>query len=87
MSWNPITQKPEDDISIEVEGRNVNDDSDHIVTKVQGNISSVIIDKLKPRQQYMCRVRVNTRSPGEWSDYLYAWTYSDSKYLDSLLSF
>ncbi|XP_019372578.1 PREDICTED: angiopoietin-1 receptor [Gavialis gangeticus] len=78
LSWNPITQKPEDDISIEVEGKNVNDDSDYIVTKVQGNISSVIIDKLKPRQQYMCRVRVNTRSPGEWSDYLYAWTYSDT---------
>ncbi|PKK24944.1 TEK tyrosine kinase, endothelial [Columba livia] len=40
-------------------------------------MSTLIIKDLEPRQQYMCRVRVNTRSQGEWSNYLYAWTFSD----------
>ncbi|KAM9138438.1 angiopoietin-1 receptor isoform 6-T6 [Pangshura tecta] len=80
LSWQPIAQKPEDDLLVEVERTSVNDnsgDQDNIITSVPGNISTLVIGDLEPRQQYRCRVRVNTRSEGEWSDYLYAWTYSD----------
>ncbi|XP_032639797.1 angiopoietin-1 receptor isoform X3 [Chelonoidis abingdonii] len=80
LSWQPIAQKPEDDLLVEVERTSVNDnsgDQDNVITGVPGNISTLVIGDLEPRQQYRCRVRVNTRSEGEWSDYLYAWTYSD----------
>ncbi|XP_044877545.1 angiopoietin-1 receptor isoform X5 [Mauremys mutica] len=80
LSWKPIAQKPEDDLLVEVERTSVNDnsgDQDNVITGVPGNISTLVIGDLEPRQQYRCRVRVNTRSDGEWSDYLYAWTYSD----------
>uniref|UniRef100_A0A674KDY3 receptor protein-tyrosine kinase n=1 Tax=Terrapene triunguis TaxID=2587831 RepID=A0A674KDY3_9SAUR len=81
LSWQPIAQKPEDDLLVEVERTSVNDNSGDEdrpdITHVPGNISTLVIDDLEPRQQYRCRVRVNTRSEGEWSDYLYAWTYSD----------
>ncbi|XP_073201652.1 angiopoietin-1 receptor isoform X11 [Lepidochelys kempii] len=80
LSWQPIAQKPEDDLLVEVERTRVNDNSGDeisVITRVPGNISTLVIDDLEPRQQYRCRVRVNTRSEGEWSDYLYAWTYSD----------
>ncbi|XP_039401232.1 angiopoietin-1 receptor isoform X5 [Mauremys reevesii] len=80
LSWKKIAQKPEDDLLVEVERTSVNDNSgvqDNVMTSVPGNISTLVIGDLEPRQQYRCRVRVNTRSDGEWSDYLYAWTYSD----------
>ncbi|XP_065405743.1 angiopoietin-1 receptor isoform X6 [Chrysemys picta bellii] len=81
LSWQPIAQKPEDDLLVEVERTSVKDNSGDEdrpdITHVPGNISTLVIDDLEPRQQYRCRVRVNTRSEGEWSDYLYAWTYSD----------
>ncbi|KAG6928987.1 TEK receptor tyrosine kinase [Chelydra serpentina] len=80
LSWQPIAPKPEDDLLVEVERTSVTDNSGDeisVITRVPGNISTLVIDDLEPRQQYRCRVRVNTRSEGEWSDYLYAWTYSD----------
>uniref|UniRef100_A0A8C0BBU9 receptor protein-tyrosine kinase n=1 Tax=Buteo japonicus TaxID=224669 RepID=A0A8C0BBU9_9AVES len=79
LSWHPLTLRAEDDIRVEVERKSVNDNGDEssVITQVPGNTSTLIIKDLEPRQQYMCRVRVNTRSQGEWSNYLYAWTYSD----------
>lgn len=81
LSWHPLTLRTEDDIRVEVERKSVNDNGDEssVITQVPGNMSTLIIKDLEPRQQYMCRVRVNTRSQGEWSNYLYAWTFSDSK--------
>ncbi|NXW51010.1 TIE2 protein, partial [Nyctiprogne leucopyga] len=79
LSWHPLTLRTEDDIRVEVERKSVNDNGDEssVITQVPGNMSTLIIKDLEPRQQYMCRVRVNTRSQGEWSNYLYAWTFSD----------
>ncbi|NXT14705.1 TIE2 protein, partial [Prunella fulvescens] len=79
LSWHPLTLRTEDDIRVEVERKSVNDNGDEssVITQVPGNMSTLIIKGLEPRQQYMCRVRVNTRSQGEWSNYLYAWTFSD----------
>ncbi|XP_071586284.1 angiopoietin-1 receptor isoform X2 [Heliangelus exortis] len=80
LSWHPLTLRTEDDIRVEVERKSVNDNGDEssVITQVPGNMSTLIIKDLEPRQQYMCRVRVNTRSQGEWSNYLYAWTFSDT---------
>ncbi|XP_062455143.1 angiopoietin-1 receptor isoform X3 [Rhea pennata] len=82
LSWHPLTLRTEDDIHVEVERKSVNDNGDEssVITQVPGNMSTLIIKDLEPRQQYMCRVRVNTRSQGEWSNYLYAWTFSDTPY-------
>ncbi|KAI6058481.1 Angiopoietin-1 receptor [Aix galericulata] len=79
LSWHPLMLRTEDDIRVEVERKSVNDNGDEssVITQVPGNMSTLIIKDLEPRQQYMCRVRVNTRSQGEWSNYLYAWTFSD----------
>ncbi|XP_054253608.1 angiopoietin-1 receptor [Indicator indicator] len=78
LSWHPLTLRTEDDIRVEVERKSVNDNGESsVITQVPGNMSTLIIKDLEPRQQYMCRVRVNTRSQGEWSNYLYAWTFSD----------
>ncbi|OXB66128.1 hypothetical protein ASZ78_012471 [Callipepla squamata] len=79
LSWHPLTLRTDDDIRVEVERKSVNDNGDEssVITQVPGNMSTLIIKDLEPRQQYMCRVRVNTRSQGEWSNYLYAWTFSD----------
>ncbi|XP_018412033.1 PREDICTED: angiopoietin-1 receptor isoform X1 [Nanorana parkeri] len=45
--------------------------------KTPGNKTGIIIDNLKPRTLYQCRVRVDTKSQGEWSEPMFAWTYSD----------
>ncbi|KAM3846638.1 angiopoietin-1 receptor [Vipera latastei] len=80
LSWQPINQHLEEDICIEVENKNVVDGNGEHTTIIQllGNKTSLVIDKLRPRHKYMCRVRVNNKSKGEWSDYLAAWTFSDS---------
>ncbi|XP_063996204.1 angiopoietin-1 receptor isoform X2 [Pogoniulus pusillus] len=82
LSWHPLTLRTDDDIRVEVERKSVSDNGDEssVITQVPGNMSTLIIKDLEPRQQYMCRVRVNTRSQGEWSNYLYAWTFSDTAY-------
>ncbi|XP_053159370.1 angiopoietin-1 receptor [Hemicordylus capensis] len=81
LSWVPLVQHTENDIRIEIETKSVTDKSvnvrENIVTSLQGNLSTQVIANLEPRHQYMCRVRINSASPGEWSDYMYAWTYSD----------
>ncbi|NXG36898.1 TIE2 protein, partial [Dromaius novaehollandiae] len=79
LSWHPLTPRTEDDIHIEVERKSVNDNGgkNSVITQVPRNVSTLIIKDLEPRQQYVCRVWVNTRSQGEWSNHLYAWTFSD----------
>ncbi|XP_061487349.1 angiopoietin-1 receptor isoform X3 [Rhineura floridana] len=79
LSWQPLGQDLEDDIHIEVERKSADDKNGEVTTVIQlpGNESTLVIDNLEPRHQYKCRVRVNSKSEGEWSDYLYAWTFSD----------
>uniref|UniRef100_A0A6J0U0K4 receptor protein-tyrosine kinase n=2 Tax=Amniota TaxID=32524 RepID=A0A6J0U0K4_9SAUR len=79
LSWQPVAQHLEDNVEIEVERKSVHDmdGESAIVIRLPGNQSSLIMDNLKPRHQYVCRVRVNSKSEGEWSDNLYAWTFSD----------
>lgn len=45
--------------------------------KVPGNLTSVLLINLHPREQYIVRARVNTKAQGEWSEDLTAWTLSD----------
>lgn len=54
--------------------------SDQQNIKVPGNLTSVLLNNLQPREQYVVRARVNTKAQGEWSEDLIAWTLSDSKY-------
>ncbi|XP_066474655.1 angiopoietin-1 receptor [Tiliqua scincoides] len=83
LSWLPVFQHLENDVRIEIERNVVNDNSmskeNTISFRLPVNQSSLILDNLAPRHQYMCRVRVNSETvvEGEWSHYLYAWTYSD----------
>ncbi|XP_013917344.1 PREDICTED: angiopoietin-1 receptor [Thamnophis sirtalis] len=79
LSWQPINQHLEEDIRIEVENKSVVDVNGEHTTTIQlpGNQTSLVIDRLEPRHKYMCRVRINSKSKGEWSDYLSAWTFSD----------
>lgn len=53
--------------------------SDQQNIKVPGNLTSVLLNNLNPREQYIVRARVNTKAQGEWSEDLIAWTLSDSK--------
>ncbi|XP_058026593.1 angiopoietin-1 receptor isoform X2 [Ahaetulla prasina] len=79
LSWQPINQHLEEEICIEVENKSVVDVNGEHTTTIQllGNQTSLLIDRLEPRHKYMCRVRINSKSKGEWSDYLSAWTFSD----------
>ncbi|XP_015273635.1 PREDICTED: angiopoietin-1 receptor [Gekko japonicus] len=79
LSWEPFIQPFEDDVHVEVEMKSVNYRNGDSTTWVSlpGNESMLIIENLEPRHQYMCRIRVNSKSQGEWSTYLYAWTFSD----------
>ncbi|KAB1280553.1 Angiopoietin-1 receptor [Camelus dromedarius] len=67
----------EDDFYVEVERRSVQMNSDQQNIKVPGNLTSVLLNNLHPREQYIVRARVNTKAQGEWSEDLIAWTLSD----------
>ncbi|XP_038625629.1 angiopoietin-1 receptor [Tachyglossus aculeatus] len=80
LTWQPIFPSSDDDFYVEIEGRCLNDNTEQkntITRKVPGNKSWELLDNLLPRQKYVFRARVNTKSQGEWSDYLVAWTLSD----------
>ncbi|XP_060093170.1 angiopoietin-1 receptor isoform X1 [Heteronotia binoei] len=79
LSWQPFIQPFEGEVHVEVEMKSVNDRNGDSTTcfSLPGNESTLIIEHLEPRHQYMCRIRVNSKSQGEWSPYLYAWTFSD----------
>lgn len=53
--------------------------SDQQNIKVPGNLTSVLLNNLHPREKYIVRARVNTKAQGEWSEDLVAWTLSDSE--------
>lgn len=81
LTWQPIFPSSEDDFYVEVERRSVIDKNDQQNIKVPGNLTSVLLNNLNPRQQYVVRARVNTKAQGEWSEDLTAWTLSDGKSL------
>nr|5MYA_A Chain A, Angiopoietin-1 receptor [Homo sapiens]5MYA_B Chain B, Angiopoietin-1 receptor [Homo sapiens]5MYB_A Chain A, Angiopoietin-1 receptor [Homo sapiens]5MYB_B Chain B, Angiopoietin-1 receptor [Homo sapiens] len=76
LTWQPIFPSSEDDFYVEVERRSVQK-SDQQNIKVPGNLTSVLLNNLHPREQYVVRARVNTKAQGEWSEDLTAWTLSD----------
>uniref|UniRef100_A0A8D0E768 Angiopoietin-1 receptor n=1 Tax=Salvator merianae TaxID=96440 RepID=A0A8D0E768_SALMN len=78
LSWQPVVKHQEEDISIQIEIKDV-DEEKIMPFQLPGNQSTLDINDLKPRHQYTCRVRVNSKSDGEWSDYLHAWTFSDRR--------
>lgn len=77
LTWQPIFPISEDDFYVEVERRSVQMNSDQQNIKVPGNLTSVLLNNLHPREQYIVRARVNTKAQGEWSEDLIAWTLSD----------
>ncbi|OWK01284.1 TEK [Cervus elaphus hippelaphus] len=77
LTWQPIFPSSEDDFYVEVERRSVQMNSDQQNIKVPGNLTSVLLNNLHPREQYIVRARVNTKAQGEWSEDLIAWTLSD----------
>ncbi|XP_005334241.2 angiopoietin-1 receptor isoform X1 [Ictidomys tridecemlineatus] len=77
LTWQPIFPSSEDDFYVEVERRSVQIKSDQQNIKVPGNLTSVLLNNLHPREQYVVRARVNTKAQGEWSEDLIAWTLSD----------
>ncbi|XP_073907782.1 angiopoietin-1 receptor isoform X4 [Castor canadensis] len=77
LTWQPILSSSEDGFYVEVERRSVQIKSDQQNIKVPGNLTSVLLNNLQPREQYVVRARVNTKAQGEWSEDLTAWTLSD----------
>ncbi|ELW70235.1 Angiopoietin-1 receptor [Tupaia chinensis] len=77
LTWQPIFPSSEDDFYVEVERRSMQIKSDQQNIKVPGNLTSVLLNNLHPREQYVVRARVNTKAQGEWSEDLMAWTLSD----------
>lgn len=77
LTWQPIFPSSEDDFYVEVERRSVQMNGDQQNIKVPGNLTSVLLINLHPREQYIVRARVNTKAQGEWSEDLTAWTLSD----------
>ncbi|XP_073084514.1 angiopoietin-1 receptor isoform X4 [Manis javanica] len=77
LTWQPIFPSSEDDFYVEVERRSVQMKSDQQNIKVPGNLTSVLLNNLHPREQYSVRARVNSKAQGEWSEALTAWTLSD----------
>ncbi|XP_077777242.1 angiopoietin-1 receptor [Podarcis muralis] len=81
FSWQPVGQQVGEDVQLEVECKSVDDKNGGVPPTHQlgRNMSALVIDNLEPRRHYKCRVRVNSKSEGEWSDYLDAWTFSDQR--------
>ncbi|XP_029462343.1 angiopoietin-1 receptor isoform X2 [Rhinatrema bivittatum] len=77
LTWLPAIQSTEEDHVYEVQCRTVNGSGEPRSMEVSRNQLDVTVEYLEPRQLYQCRVRVNTKSPGEWSEMVCAWTYSD----------
>ncbi|KAG8455118.1 hypothetical protein GDO86_001362 [Hymenochirus boettgeri] len=77
LTWLTEFEGNEEDHVYEVEYSEVNSIGPTQYKKVKGNEAGIILEGLMPRSLYKCRVRVNTNSQGEWSETLFAWTYSD----------
>ncbi|KAG8518411.1 Angiopoietin-1 receptor [Galemys pyrenaicus] len=78
LTWQPIPpNSSKEDFYVEVERRSMQMNSDQQNIKVPGNLTSVLLNNLHPREQYVVRARVNTKAQGEWSEDVTAWTLSD----------
>ncbi|KAJ1217853.1 hypothetical protein NDU88_005440 [Pleurodeles waltl] len=78
LTWFPSMQIKEQHV-YEVEYRKVNCiDEPASIMVVNQTKNGVILENLQPKQLYQCRVRVNTRTPGQWSEALSAWTFSNT---------
>ncbi|XP_066460393.1 angiopoietin-1 receptor [Eleutherodactylus coqui] len=77
LIWLPTEENSEEDHVYETQCCSPNAKETEIYKTTSGNDTGIIIDNLKPRTLYQCKVRVNTKSQGEWSEPIPAWTYSD----------
>uniref|UniRef100_A0A8C5LHS4 receptor protein-tyrosine kinase n=1 Tax=Leptobrachium leishanense TaxID=445787 RepID=A0A8C5LHS4_9ANUR len=77
LTWQSDFQSEEEEKVYEAECSKFNHSEVARQKQVTGNKAEVIIDGLEPRMLYQCRIRVNTKSYGEWSEIVSAWTYSD----------
>ncbi|MEE6459072.1 hypothetical protein FKM82_000527 [Ascaphus truei] len=77
LTWLPEYKSSEEDRMYEVEYSKVNSSDVLQYIAVKGDQAGTVLQGLEPRQMYQCRIRVNTKSHGEWSDMLFSWTYSD----------
>uniref|UniRef100_H3AN63 receptor protein-tyrosine kinase n=1 Tax=Latimeria chalumnae TaxID=7897 RepID=H3AN63_LATCH len=75
VTWQPVFLL-EKDMSYQVELLKV-DGSTVKITEVSGTQTGLALENLEPRKQYRCRIRVNAKSAGEWSDPVFAWTLSN----------
>ncbi|XP_063770165.1 angiopoietin-1 receptor [Pseudophryne corroboree] len=76
MTWLPNWEGSEEEHVYEVEC-SYDPTAEVTLYKTSRNKSGMIIGNLKPKTLYRCRVRVNTKSQGEWSQPILSWTYSD----------
>ncbi|XP_040273111.1 angiopoietin-1 receptor isoform X2 [Bufo bufo] len=77
LTWLPNEEDSEEEHVYEAECCSPNAVDTAIYKTTPGNGTGIIIDNLKPKTAYQCKVRVNTKSQGEWSEPIFAWTYSD----------
>ncbi|XP_068090709.1 angiopoietin-1 receptor isoform X2 [Hyperolius riggenbachi] len=77
LTWLPSWEGSAEEHVNEVECFIPNAPESTLYKTTPGNKTGIIINDLKPRTLYQCRVRVNTKSQGEWSKPMFAWTYSD----------
>ncbi|XP_072373584.1 angiopoietin-1 receptor isoform X2 [Scyliorhinus torazame] len=79
LTWQ-LVPGGQEEITYHVECQAANDSKGKPTTlEVPGNLSSLEIVGLEPKQQYQCRMRAQTNSVGEWCDVVTSWTYSDKK--------
>ncbi|KAM8960545.1 angiopoietin-1 receptor [Pelodytes ibericus] len=77
LTWLPISQSSDEEQVYEVEYSNFNTSEAPQYKQITGSKPEIIIEGLEPKTLYQCKVRVNTKSYGEWSEPVFAWTYSD----------
>ncbi|XP_073399776.1 angiopoietin-1 receptor isoform X1 [Dendrobates tinctorius] len=77
LTWLANEEYSEEEHVYEAECCSTNALERAIYKTTPGNGTGCIIDNLKPKTLYQCKVRVNTKSQGEWSEPIFAWTYSD----------
>ncbi|XP_062904976.1 angiopoietin-1 receptor [Mobula hypostoma] len=79
LTWQQIPAILEESI-YHIECHSTNDSMGQpTILEVPGNLSSLDIEGLQPKQQYQCRVWAQSKIFGEWCDMMTTWTYSNKR--------
>ncbi|XP_072904793.1 angiopoietin-1 receptor [Hemitrygon akajei] len=79
LIWKQIPETREES-TYHIECHSTNDSMGQpTILEVPGNLSSLDIEGLQPKQQYQCRVWAQSKLHGEWCDMMTTWTYSDKQ--------